>query len=103
MWGRPLVTVVSITVIALVLWPVAGAAGALGAYATMLLAVSFRLASFNVLLGLLSIPVGYSAFRILNENYMDKFKMIPANLATIKVHALTLSYLIIGYLAEGLV
>jgi hypothetical protein len=27
--------------------------------------------------------------------------MVPANLATIKVHALTMSCLITGYLAEG--
>ena len=78
-------------------------AGLICAYGTLLLAVSFRVASFTVLLGLLSIPVAYNSFRILNENYMDKLKMVPANLATIKVHALTLSYLIIGYLAEGLI
>jgi 1,4-dihydroxy-2-naphthoate polyprenyltransferase len=77
------------------------AAGLICAYGTLLLAVSFRVASFTVLLGLLSIPVAYDSFRILNENYMDKLRMTPANLATIKVHALTMSCLIIGYLAEG--
>ncbi len=77
------------------------AAGLICAYGTILLAISFGVTSFTVLLGLLSIPVAYDAFRILNENYMDKLRMTPANLATIKVHALTLSCLIIGYLAEG--
>jgi len=42
MWGRPLVTVMSISVVALVLWPVAGATGALGAYAAMLLALLYH-------------------------------------------------------------
>jgi 1,4-dihydroxy-2-naphthoate octaprenyltransferase len=69
-------------------------AGLVCAYATMF-------TSFGVFLGLLTLPVAYDSFRILNKNYMDKIKMAPANLATIKVHALTLSCLIIGYLATG--
>ena len=32
---------------------------------------------------------------------MDKMEMAPANLATIKVHALTLIFLIAGYAAAG--
>jgi 1,4-dihydroxy-2-naphthoate octaprenyltransferase len=76
--------------------------GLVCAYATMLLSASFGITSFSVLLGLLSLPVAYNSFRILNENYMDKVKMAPANLATIKVHALTLICLIIGYLAVGI-
>jgi 1,4-dihydroxy-2-naphthoate octaprenyltransferase len=76
--------------------------GLVCAYATMLLSASFGMTSFSVLLGLLSLPVAYNSFRILNENYMDKVKMAPANLATIKVHALTLICLIIGYLAVGI-
>ena len=76
-------------------------AGLVCAYATMLLSASFGITSFSVLLGLLTLPVAYNSFRILNENYMDKVKMAPANLATIKVHALTLICLIIGYLAAG--
>ena len=77
-------------------------AGLVCAYATILLSASFGITSFSVLLGLLSLPVAYNSFRILNENYMDKVKMAPANLATIKVHALTLICLIIGYLAVGI-
>lgn len=77
------------------------AGGLACAYGTILLAVSFRVAPFGVLLGLLSAPIAYNSLRILSENYMDKIGMAPANLAMIKVHALTLSFLIIGYLAEG--
>ncbi|HUH64933.1 MAG TPA: prenyltransferase [Syntrophales bacterium] len=76
-------------------------AGFICAYATMLLSASLRITSFTVLLGLLSIPIAFNSFRILKENYMDKMKMAPANLATIQVHALTLSCLILGYLATG--
>jgi 1,4-dihydroxy-2-naphthoate octaprenyltransferase len=78
------------------------AAGLICAYGTILLAISFRVTSFTVLLGLISIPVAYHSFRLLNEHYMDKIKMAPANLATIKVHALTLICLILAYLATGI-
>lgn len=76
-------------------------AGLLCAYGVMLLSASFRLTSLGVLLGLLSLPVAYDSFRKLRANYLDKMKMAPANLATIKVHALTLICLIIAYLAKG--
>jgi 1,4-dihydroxy-2-naphthoate octaprenyltransferase len=75
-------------------------AGFVCAYATILLSAAFRIVSVNVLLGLLTLPVACNSFRLLNENYMDKVKMAPANLAAIKVHALTVICLIIGYLAE---
>ena len=57
--------------------------------------------SFGALLGLLTLPLAYDSVRILRENYLDRMKMAPANLATIKVHALTLICLIVGYLAAG--
>ncbi len=77
------------------------AAGLIGAYATILLAASFGVASIYILLGVLSMPVALQSFRLLRENYRDKLKMAPANLAAIKVHALTLSGLILGYVTEG--
>ena len=76
-------------------------AGLMCAYGTILLSASFKVTSFFILLGLTTVPMAYNSFRILNENYMDKMKIAPANLATIKVHALTLSCLIIGYLVPG--
>jgi len=77
------------------------AAGLISAYTTLLLAVSFRVTSFYLLLGFLSTPLAYNSFRLLKENYLDKLKMVPANLAAIKVNAFTMSCLIMGYLAEG--
>jgi 1,4-dihydroxy-2-naphthoate polyprenyltransferase len=79
------------------------AAGLICAYGTMLLAAFFKIASFHILLGLLSIPLAYKSLRILKANYLDKFKMAPANLAMIKVHALTLTCLITGYLVAGII
>jgi 1,4-dihydroxy-2-naphthoate polyprenyltransferase len=77
-------------------------AGLVCAYATILLSALFGITSFNVLLGLVTLPVAYHSFRMLNENYMNRIKMAPANLATIKVHALTLIGMIIGYLTAGM-
>lgn len=76
-------------------------AGLICAYGTILLCAILQLTSFHVLLGLITVPLAYKAFRILNENYLDKIKMAPANLATIKLHALTMIFLIIGYFVEG--
>ncbi len=75
--------------------------GLICAYVIILLSALFGIASWGVLTGLLSIPIAYDAFRVLRKNYMDKIKMSPANLATIKVHALTLICLILGYLTTG--
>jgi 1,4-dihydroxy-2-naphthoate octaprenyltransferase len=77
-------------------------AGLVCAYATILLTALLGLTPFTVLLGFLTLPGAYHSLRMLNENYMDRVKMAPANLATIKVHALTLIGLIIGYLTAGL-
>jgi len=77
-------------------------AGLVCAYAILLLSASFRVTPVSVLLGLLTLPVAYNSIRLLNENYLDRVKMAPANLATIKVHALTLICLIVGYLAVGI-
>ena len=74
-------------------------AGLVCAYAVILLSAISGAASFSVLLGLVTAPVAYDALRILRENYLDRVKMAPANLATIRVHGLTLLCLIIGYLA----
>jgi 1,4-dihydroxy-2-naphthoate polyprenyltransferase len=79
------------------------AAGLIFAYVTMLLCAFFKLTSFGVVFGLLTAPIAYGSFQTLKNNYMDKLKMAPANLATIKVHALTMICLIIGYLADGII
>jgi 1,4-dihydroxy-2-naphthoate octaprenyltransferase len=76
-------------------------AGLVCAYAVILLSAVSGITSFAALLGLLSLPLAYDSVRILRGNYLNRMKMAPANLATIKVHALTLICLIVGYLAAG--
>jgi len=76
-------------------------AGLLCAYLVMIMSVAFGWTSAGVLLGLLTVPIAYRAYRTLDEHYMDKMKMAPANLDTIKVHALTLAGLIAGYIFAG--
>jgi len=78
------------------------AAGLFCAYFTIFISVCFRLTPWSVVSGLLTIPMAYHAFKILKENYLDKIKMAPANLATIKIHALTMIFLIIGYWVDGI-
>ena len=78
-------------------------AGLICAYSTMLLSVFFGLTPAGVLLGLLTIPIAYNSYRLLKEHYLDTLKIAPANLATIKIHALTLVFLIIGYLITGVI
>lgn len=77
--------------------------GLICAYGTILLSAYFRVTPFSVILGLLTVPMAYGSYRILKDHYRDKIKMAPANLATIKVHALTMTCLITGYLAEGVI
>jgi 1,4-dihydroxy-2-naphthoate polyprenyltransferase len=77
-------------------------AGLICAYGTMLLCAALHIASVHVLWGLLTLPVAYKAFRVLNKHYLDKIKMAPANLATINVHALTVICLIAGYIVQGI-
>ncbi len=76
-------------------------AGLVCAYAVMILSVAFAWTPSGVLLGLLTVPAAWNAYRILERNYMDRMEMAPANLATIRVHALTLIFLIAGYAAAG--
>lgn len=78
-------------------------AGLICAYGTMLLSASLRITSFSVLLGLLTIPIAYKSVLIIKNHYMDKIKLAPANLVMIKVHFLTLMYLIVGYCVSGAV
>ncbi len=77
------------------------AAGLIAAYGTIILAACCRVASFGVLLGLLTAPVAYRSLHILTEKYMNKLELAPANHATIKIHFLTLMCLIMGYLGAG--
>jgi 1,4-dihydroxy-2-naphthoate octaprenyltransferase len=63
--------------------------------------VLFGVAPLPVLLGLLALPIALNSVRILRENYRDRLKMIPANIAIIKVYLIMGVALVAGYLIHG--
>jgi 1,4-dihydroxy-2-naphthoate octaprenyltransferase len=77
-------------------------AGLLGAFGVLGGSVLFGVASPWALLGLLALPTAFQSVRILRENYEDRLKMIPANIAVIKVYLITGVALIAGYLIHGI-
>jgi 1,4-dihydroxy-2-naphthoate octaprenyltransferase len=76
-------------------------AGLFCAFGTLAGSVIFGMAPLPVLLGLLALPTALQSVRILRENYLDRLKMIPANIAIIKVYMIMGVALIAGYLIYG--
>ncbi len=72
------------------------------AYAIMLLAPLFGMASFWIYLTLLTLPWSFRAFIIMKKYSSEPARMTPANLLTIRVHNLTGILLIIASLIQGL-
>jgi len=77
-------------------------AGLVSAFGVLAGSVLFGVASPWILLGLLALPTAVQSVRILRENYEGRLKMIPANLAIIKVYLITGVAMIIGYLVHGI-
>ena len=75
--------------------------GLLCAFGTLAGSVLFGVAPLPVLLGLVALPTALQSVKILRENYQDRLKMIPANIAIIKVYLITGVALIAGYLIHG--
>ena len=78
-------------------------AGLVCAFGVLAGSVLFGVASPWALLGLLALPTAFQSVRILNENYEDRLKMIPANLAVIKVYLITGVAMLVGYLICGII
>jgi 1,4-dihydroxy-2-naphthoate octaprenyltransferase len=76
-------------------------AGLLCAFGTLVGSVLFGMAPLPVLLGLLALPTALNSVKILRENYLDRLKMIPANIAIIKVYMITGVALVAGYLIHA--
>ncbi|HTZ40727.1 MAG TPA: prenyltransferase [Syntrophales bacterium] len=76
-------------------------AGLLCAFGTLTGTVLCGMAPLPVLLGLLALPTALHSVSILRANYLDRLKMIPANIAIIKVYLITAVALVIGYLIHG--
>ena len=76
-------------------------AGLLFAFGILAGTVLVGLAPLPVLLGLLALPTALRSVRILREHYRDRLRVIPANIAVIKVYLITGVAMIVGYLVHG--
>lgn len=74
-------------------------AGLIAAYAVLLLSVLTGVAPLIALTGLVGLPLAVRSVKVLRENYLHKIRMVPANIAMIKVHFLTGAGMIGAYLA----
>ena len=78
-------------------------AGLASAYGILVLSASAGVLSPFVLLGLASLPFAFKSLFILRRHLNDPLAMAPANLAMIKVHALTVTTMVAAYLLEVLI
>ncbi|OPY89048.1 MAG: 1,4-dihydroxy-2-naphthoate octaprenyltransferase [Syntrophus sp. PtaU1.Bin208] len=76
-------------------------AGLLCAFGIIAGSVFFGVAPFPALLGFAALPPALRSVRLLRNFYQDRLKMIPANLAIIKVYLISGVALIAGYLLHG--
>ena len=76
-------------------------AGLACAFGVLAGSVLFGVAPLPMLLGLAALPTALQSVRILRVYYLDRMKMIPANIAIIKVYLITGVALIAGYLIHG--
>ena len=74
-------------------------AGLVAAYVILALTTLVGYAPPILLAGFISLPLAVKAFALLRKSYEDKIKMMPANLAMIKVHVLTGVAMIAAYAA----
>jgi 1,4-dihydroxy-2-naphthoate octaprenyltransferase len=74
-------------------------AGLVAAYVILALTTLVGYVPRILLAGFVSLPLAVKAFTLLRKNYEDKIKMMPANLAMIKVHVLTGVAMIAAYAA----
>ncbi len=73
-------------------------AGLALAYGILIGSALSGIAPTAVLIGLVSLPLAIKSIRVLRANYHDGMKMVPANLAMIKVHLYTGLGMIAGYI-----
>ncbi len=69
------------------------------AYGVLISAVFTGFTPSLALIGLVSLPFALTSVKVLTQNYLEKMKMVPANLAMIKVHFFTGLGLIVAYTA----
>jgi 1,4-dihydroxy-2-naphthoate octaprenyltransferase len=74
----------------------------LAAYGAILAGVIAGVTPAATLIGLLTIPMAWTAFNTLRRNYNYPYRLIPANAATVFLHLLTGLLLFAGYVVGGL-
>jgi len=75
--------------------------GLLCAFGILAGSVLCGVAPLPLLLGFAALPLALRSVRLLQSFYLDRLKMVPANLAIIKVYLVTGVSLIAGYLIYG--
>jgi 1,4-dihydroxy-2-naphthoate octaprenyltransferase len=76
--------------------------GLTAAYGVLLVSVVFGIVPVFLILGFASLPWAWKSVAILRKHLDDKLGLAPANLSMIKVHFITGTGLIIGYLVNYL-
>lgn len=76
-------------------------AGLVAAYTVLFFCILLDVTPFLTFLGFASIPLTLKSLRLLKAHYLDKMKLIPANLTMIRIHTLTGLSLIAGYILHG--
>jgi 1,4-dihydroxy-2-naphthoate octaprenyltransferase len=72
-------------------------------YSTLILGVVLAGVSPFVLLGLLTAPMAWQAYQVARTHYDHPAELVPANVGTIKVHALTGLLMSLGYVVQLIV
>ena len=83
---------------------IAGYAVLMGAaYVFILVGVALGVMPIATLLGLLTIPMAWNAFKTLRRHHGYPYRLIPANATTVFVHLFTGLLIVAGYFVAGLV
>jgi 1,4-dihydroxy-2-naphthoate octaprenyltransferase len=73
------------------------------AYLSIIVGVVLGVMPFATLLGLLTIPMAWNAFKALRRHHGYPYRLIPANATTVFAHLFTGLLLTIGYVVAGVV
>lgn len=74
-----------------------------GAYVFLIISVAAGLMPVPVLLGLLTLPMAWNAYKTLRRHHAYAYRLIPANATTIFTHLLTGLLVFVGYVIAGLI
>lgn len=72
-----------------------------GSYLAIALGAILKILPATILIGLLTIPMAWKAYKTLQRHHNFPYRLIPANAATIFTHLLTGMLLFIGYVVAG--